>query len=1006
MEYFPKKYNPKDLRKRSKLDKDTHNKWYNNENIIFSPHILSSSKKLSYQDFFQIYLKDFFNKKKHIEHLQTCNSYTNNPYKQLFIIYWNQFENIFSSYIFFSKKHQSLSQVWSNKLEKHILSHNKKHINANNKILESYSYSDHKFYIPDSDLYLYILQQIQQLREKWKIINKTEIWYRSFNLQTSIPYEKISRKKEKKPYYILKYFVWTKAEALPVYIEEVDLCCSDVALLVHPKDKRYNKHIWKKAIIPLSNRQIPIIWDEDVNITVNNWIKRICPCYDEKSIQLAKKYWLPTDIYVFDKEWLYTDYIHEKAFIWQERKKYYSNIVDFIEDIWNMDTKWEKIINVPYLEGTNERLVPYKIDQLIIDLQEEKQEIINQLIKNEIIYRSSNDNLPNLIQEIKKRQETISNETYNSKINIETPNETNDNENSNTNEIKQQLFDEINKYLPNYLICNSQLPIWRKIPIINDQNWNLSFFSIENRVDETNPTQNYFDFVLLSLIRAWTLQTKDTLNKNEYRLCEYEKLHKILAENEKKIEYIVEDFLKANWNNSDHIPFLRIIENLTDENNSTKKDLTKLINNCKYLKHEWNYLFAKLKWNTNDIINPDFIELCIPSYLYNKWIQINSQLIFNEEEKNKVFKNLLVQQLLLWNVINKDLSEYSYEKNNEFLCDKQLSKVQFEQLQRNIFSLYWENPIRLNLLVSKTFNQNQILLNNIFLKQIRNSVRLCLQKGFLPEEIEYCLNNQPKDFEDFDIIVLDKLNDLYYNRKDITTYEEYIKFFNNFKESIQNIFFSRYLEIEKINTTKSVQFVCSYFFNFLLTILYPLTPEFIHALQYISKRTFIKPIQPLKLNRTTNYNTNILYNTFIKIKEMKIENNIKQHESCNVFIKSNPSLCNLFSQYEQIFTNYFHISEMWYFRLHEQTPLWYEIFSNEILTIWIQHRKDDTWSNKKTIENIEKEIKNLDDKLNLLRQRLEFLPEWELRSNAEEEYAKTKEEMENLTIKHSLLSSK
>ncbi|MBQ4209097.1 hypothetical protein II654_01550 [bacterium] len=169
--------------------------------------------------------------------------------------------------------------------------------------------------------------------------------------------------------------------------------------------------------------------------------------------------------------------------------------------------------------------------------------------------------------------------------------------------------------------------------------------------------------------------------------------------------------------------------------------------------------------------------------------------------------------------------------------------------------------------------------------------------------------------------MLDKLSELRDDRENITTYEEYIKFFNNFKESTQNIFFSRYLEVEKINTTKNVQFVCSYFFNFLLTILYPLTPEFVHALQYISKKTFIKPILPLQLNKATNYNINVLYNTFIKIKEMKIDNNIKQHETCNVFIKSNPSLCDLFSQYEQIFINYFHISEMSYFRLHEQTPL-------------------------------------------------------------------------------------
>jgi hypothetical protein len=109
---------------------------------------------------------------------------------------------------------------------------------------------------------------------------------------------------------------------------------------------------------------------------------------------------------------------------------------------------------------------------------------------------------------------------------------------------------------------------------------------------------------------------------------------------------------------------------------------------------------------------------------------------------------------------------------------------------------------------------------------------------------------------------------------------------------------------------------------------------------------------------------------------------------------------------EQIFKNYFHISDINYLRLHEQTPLWYEIFYNDTVSIWIQPK--DTWTikEKDSIESLERDIKNLEDKLILLRQRIQFLQEWDQRKQAEEEYAKVKEEMENLTIKHRLLSSK
>jgi hypothetical protein len=366
----------------------------------------------------------------------------------------------------------------------------------------------------------------------------------------------------------------------------------------------------------------------------------------------------------------------------------------------------------------------------------------------------------------------------------------------------------------------------------------------------------------------------------------------------------------------------------------------------------------------------------------------------------------LIQELLLWETIYTDFIESSYEQKKEYLWKNNLTKFQIEQSQRDLFYTYWENPIRLCLLCDKTLDQKEILLNNIFLKQIRNATRLCIQKDFLPENIENTLKEQPKNFNDFDIFILNELNESYYNRKNLKTYEEYIKFFKSFKNSIQDIFFSRYLEIQKINQTKNVQFVCSYFLNFLLTTLYPLVPEFVNALQYISERNFLNPIKPLKLNDTTNYNMHILYSTFRKIKEMKIEYNIKQHEYCNIFIKSTPTIWNIFSENEQIFRNYFHISDISYIRLHEANPLWYEIFSDDIITLWIQTDKSQKIIEKDSLDNIEKEIKNLDDKLILLRQRIQILPEWEERSKVEEEYAKTKEEIENLTIKHSLLINK
>ena len=1009
MKSFPKKYNPKDLSNRSKTYREKNSVKKEESSVVFSTTILSGSKKISYRDFFFFYLKEFHNYKLSVEDSQNFENLKNDKYEQLFLACGNQLQDISACYDFFSKRNQTLLQVWSDKLERRVKSSTKKYLNVNHKILENYTSSNYKIYMPDSDLYIYILQQIRGLREKWKIINKTEIWYRSFNLQTSIPLEKILRKEEKVPYYVLKYFIWTKWEALYVRVDgDIDMCCGDVALLVHPKDKRYNKYIWKKAIIPLCNRLIPIIGDETVNIAENDWIKRVCPCAEEESIKLAQKYGLSTDIYVFDKQWLYTEYIHEKAFIWKERNKYYNNILEFIGDIGNMADSWEEMWKQPYLYETGERLIPYKMDQIILDLKEEKEKIINELLQHNINYPSLNTEIMEYIEGYDFSEELNIDDFGDGVIdedNMENGESIDDKKND---KIKQKIIEEVDSYLPDSIVCNSQIPFWWRFPLIFDSKWELSFFDIENDCLKwkQKPLQLCFDFVLLSLMRAWAIRVKESWN-GDNKICEHEKFYIKFLENEKKVEYLVQYLSKITWEKSEYEDFMKIIENLGDENSSTLKEFLNLVKNSKYLSIEWIWLYTNVKGIISDTIDSDFVELCIPCYLKNKWININSLTIFNGKEKRKIFKELLIQELLLGDTITKTLLEYLYDEKNEFLWDKQMSKLQLEQAQWEIFSIYWENPIRLSLLINQTFDQKEILLNNIFLKQIWNAVRLCIQKGFLPENIKECLSKFPKDFEDFDICLLEKIKELNEEWLDIKTYEQYTKFFNSFKESIQNTFFSWYLEILKVHPTKNVQFVCSYFFNFILTILYPSIPEFVDALQYVSQRDFMFKVDTIELDKTTDYNMNILYTTFIKIKQLKIESNIKQHETCNVFIKSTPTIWDIFVENEQIFKNYFHISDINYFRLHEANPLWYEImYSDKDVTIWIQPWNSQDIKEKDSLESLERDIKNLEDKLILLRQRIQILPEWEQREKTEEEYSKTKEEMENLTIKYSLLSSK
>ena len=75
----------------------------------------------------------------------------------------------------------------------------------------------------------------------------------------------------------------------------------DVAVAVNPKDKRYKKFVGKKAILPIVNKEIPVIFDELVDPNFGSGAVKITPAHDFKDYEIALKHNLPL-IEVIDKE--------------------------------------------------------------------------------------------------------------------------------------------------------------------------------------------------------------------------------------------------------------------------------------------------------------------------------------------------------------------------------------------------------------------------------------------------------------------------------------------------------------------------------------------------------------------------------------------------------------------------------------------------------------------------------------------------------------------------------
>lgn len=101
--------------------------------------------------------------------------------------------------------------------------------------------------------------------------------------------------------YHLRYPVKDSTEALVVATTRPETMLGDTAVAVHPEDERYQHLIGKTLILPLMNREIPIIADEYVDREFGTGAVKITPAHDPNDFEIGLRHKLP-QIIVLDRE--------------------------------------------------------------------------------------------------------------------------------------------------------------------------------------------------------------------------------------------------------------------------------------------------------------------------------------------------------------------------------------------------------------------------------------------------------------------------------------------------------------------------------------------------------------------------------------------------------------------------------------------------------------------------------------------------------------------------------
>ena len=112
--------------------------------------------------------------------------------------------------------------------------------------------------------------------------------------------EVIYREVDSQLYYI-KYKIKETNDSLTIATTRPETLLGDTAVCINPNDNRFKKYKDKKAIVPLVNREVPIIEDEYVDMEFGTGCLKVTPSHDENDYKLGQKHNLES-IDIFDDE--------------------------------------------------------------------------------------------------------------------------------------------------------------------------------------------------------------------------------------------------------------------------------------------------------------------------------------------------------------------------------------------------------------------------------------------------------------------------------------------------------------------------------------------------------------------------------------------------------------------------------------------------------------------------------------------------------------------------------
>lgn len=202
---------------------------------------------------------------------------------ETWVVYEKELEKVGKSRFDFSRE-QLYSQVW-NFVEKH-----RGNMELQLRALGVSAAWKELVFTLDEKVITTVYGTFKKLWDEGLIYRGERIVNYSTKYQTSYSDIEVSHRQEKGTLWQIAYPTFDKIGEIVIATTRPETMFGDTAVAVHPDDERYKHLIGTRVILPLTNREIPIIADEYVDPAFGTGVVKITPAHDPNDFEVGQRH--------------------------------------------------------------------------------------------------------------------------------------------------------------------------------------------------------------------------------------------------------------------------------------------------------------------------------------------------------------------------------------------------------------------------------------------------------------------------------------------------------------------------------------------------------------------------------------------------------------------------------------------------------------------------------------------------------------------------------------------